>query len=110
MKTLSAFIESSHLPARLIRSTVRQCGDWRAFTEMAQDVCEHGADCGFSGFTYCGETVPFAKRNKAAILETAANLAKDVGDGDIYQFIAGFVCLKNMESTVLKAISTSSRT
>ncbi len=93
--TLSQFIAESGLPASLVRSTVRQCGGWQSFQEMAQDVCKCGANGGFSDFIYYSETVPFAKRNKKALLELCRDQAQDYyGYGmTIPAFIAGFNCV-----------------
>ena len=97
--TLKQFIESSSIPASLIRSTVRQCGGWKEFKEIAGDVSRHGADCGFGQFCYYSDTVPFAKRNKSAIMELCKDQAEDFyGRGTtIPQFIAYFNCLKGID-------------
>ena len=94
---LSKFVAESHLPAALIRATVRQCGGFESFTEMAQDVTNHGAAGGFYGFTYYWDTVKFAERNKAAILDACRDMASDLGESGAYSMIAGFNCLKDLE-------------
>lgn len=91
---LKDFIESTNIPESLVRATVRQCGGWESFQEMAQDVANHGADAGWSGFTYYSDTVPFAKRNKSAIVEYMGTLARDIGEGNALAFMCGFNCLK----------------
>lgn len=101
--TLKAFAEFSHIDAGLIRAVVRQIGGWESFKETAQDVANHGADAGFSGFIYHSETVPFAKRHKKAILEYAKQLAHDISDGNWLDLIAGFNCLKMQSSEVARA-------
>ena len=100
----SEFIKQSNLPQTLLSSVIRQCGGWEAFQEMAQDVSNHGADSGFSGFTYYNDTISFFKRNKAAILEMAKSQADDFGSVDLYSMIAGFNCLKTDSGTVADAI------
>jgi len=81
----------------LIRSVVRQIGGWDEFKERAPDVAAYGADGGFSGFIYYADTVPFAKRNKAIILEYAESMAGDIGaDGGALGLIAGFNCLSDL--------------
>ena len=94
---VSKFCESSHLPAALIRATIRQCGGFDSFKEMAEDVTNHGADSGFSGFTYYADTVKFAERNKSAILQACRDMASDLGESGAYSMIAGFNCLKDLE-------------
>lgn len=96
---LKQLIESTNIPASLVRSTVLQSGGWQYFKERAADIAAHGADAGWTGFTYYNETLPFAKRNKAAILEYGRELAKEMGQDSAYQLIAGFNCLRNSNYT-----------
>lgn len=103
MNTQREFIERTHLPEALVRAVIRQAGGWQSFSEMAQDVANHGADGGFSGFIYYGDTVPFAKRNKAAILEACKQMADDLGES-LYGMIAGFNCLKISEGEAAEGI------
>lgn len=98
MKTLKAFCQSSAIPAPLIRAVVRQFGGWSDFKESARDVSNHGANCGFSGFIYYADTVPFAKRNKANILEYAESMARDIGAENAIGLIAGFNCLSGISA------------
>lgn len=92
-KTITEFAQRSHLPAQLIRAVVKQIGGWQSFKESAADITNHGINGGFSGFIYYTETVKFAKKHKTVILETLADLARDLGEGDEFQVIAGFNCL-----------------
>ena len=48
--TLAKLIESTNIPASLIRATGRQSGGWESFKEHAEDVTNHGASGGFSGW------------------------------------------------------------
>lgn len=93
--TLKSFCEKSHIAESLIRSTVRQIGDWSAFKNYAQDVTNHGAQGGFCGFTYYNDTVKFTKRNKAEILDFCKQLASDIGESGTIEFISNFNCMKN---------------
>ena len=102
--TLKAFVESSHIDTTLIRAVVRQIGGWESFKESAQDVAENGADAGFSGFIYYNETVPLAKRHKKAILTYAKQLTREIGEGNEFDMIAGFNCLKMEAGEVAEAI------
>lgn len=92
--TIKQLIASSNIDATLIRSTVRQAGGWTEFQEMAKDVCNNGADCGFSGFIYYYDTAPFAKRNKKAILSLCDSMAYELDAESVYDFIAGFKCFR----------------
>lgn len=106
--TLSQFIAESGLPASLVRSTVRQCGGWQSFQEMAQDVCNHGANGGFGNFIYYADTIAFTKRNKKALLEMCKEQAEDYyGKGySVGQFIAGFNCVDCDAEQVAVALYT----
>ncbi|MNR25116.1 hypothetical protein D3C85_1422460 [compost metagenome] len=71
------------------------------------DVANHGADGGVSGFIYYNETVAFAKRQKANILQLAKEQANDFGSDSVYSMITGFNCLNDVEEwEVAKAIHT----
>lgn len=107
MTTLKSFIKHSHINPKLIRAVVRQCGGWDSFKEMAVDVANHGADAGWSGFTYYTDTVAFTKRNKADILEMAKEMAESIGEGNMFDLIAGFNCLKILPEEAAEAIYNS---
>ena len=92
--TLSKLIESSNIPASLIRAVVRQMGGWQSFTEAAPDICRGGIDGGFNGFIYNADTEPFARRNREAIAEMASAQANDFGIG-VIKMIRGFGCFQN---------------
>lgn len=103
--TLKAFAEFSHIDASMVRAVVRQIGGWESFKESAQDVANHGAGAGFSGFIYHSETVPFAKRHKKTILAYAKQLAQDLGEENEFELIAWIV--KMEASEVAEAIYNS---
>jgi len=101
--TMKRFIDRSNIPASLVRAVVRQSGGWENFREMAADVAEHGADCGFSGWIYYTETCAFYKKNRKEIIRLAKNIAGEVGmDGsarnnfkDHLNFIKSFGCIRD---------------
>lgn len=92
--SLAALIESTNIPAELVRAVVRQMGGWRSFTENAPDITRHGIDGGFNGFIYNADTEPFAKRNRAAIAAMASAQAQDFGI-PVFEMIRGFGCFRN---------------
>lgn len=94
MKTIKQFAEKSHVDASLIRAVVRQIGGWEEFKDHAEDVCDHGASGGFSGFTYYSDTVAFTKRNKAAILDFCKQYADDFDNSGVIDLIASFRGMK----------------
>jgi hypothetical protein len=57
------------------------------------DISNHGADSGWTGFTYTSDTVAFYHANKKAIVQAVKELADDIGEGSI-QMVMGFNCLK----------------
>jgi hypothetical protein len=91
--TLTNFCSTSHISPVVIRAVVRQVGGWDAFQGMAQDVTNHGASGGFSGFTYYKDTFAFTRRVRPALLEMAKQMASDLGE-DLYTMIGNFNCLK----------------
>ena len=92
--TQKTLIESSSIPAKLIRAVVRQMGGWETFKEKAQDITNHGINGGFGGFIYYAETEAFAKRNIDAISELASTQAQEIGYDSTFAMIRGFNCLK----------------
>jgi len=97
--TLKSLIDNSNIPASLIRAVVRQSGGWDSFQEMAPDIANHGADAGFHGWIYHKETLAFTRRNKKAIMEYAAEQAKDFGQGTL-EMIQGFGVFKRNKPSV----------
>jgi hypothetical protein len=89
MKTTTQVIENSGIPAKLIRSVIRQLGDKDSF----EDIYKHGIDGGFHGFIYYSDTVPFFKRNRKEIGELVKYWADALGQDQI-SLVAGFNCLK----------------
>lgn len=110
MKTkirLSTLVESSNIPASLVRAVVRQFGGWESFTESAPDVCRGGIDGGFHGFIYYSDTEPFAKRHRADIAQMAESQADEFGIS-VSEMIQNFGCFRNgskpTESEIGKAL------
>lgn len=107
--TLSHFIAESGLNASLVRSTVRQCGGWEMFQDTARNLqySSCGAPGGFCGFIYHSETVPFAKRNKKAILDMCKDeLDYYKGCDSIPAFISEFNCVDLTTDQVAIALYT----
>lgn len=77
---------------KLIKAVIKQLGD-RTYLE---DVCNHGANGGFIGFTYYSDTLTFFRKNKKEIVELAEDMANDLGE-DVTNMIKGFICLKDYE-------------
>ncbi len=99
----SEFIKKSHIPEKLIRSTIKQIGGWEEFKDRAEDVTNHGADGGFSGFIYYSDTVEFTEKNKADILAFAKEQAAEFGE-NLFSMVGSFNCLKISPEEVAEAI------
>jgi len=96
--TLKKLIESSNIPAPLIRAVVRQLGGWESFTNSAPNIANHGIDGGFHGFIYYVDTVAFAKRHRASIQTLAKEQASDFGSS-VVEMIQNFGCFRNDKPT-----------
>lgn len=84
MKTIKA--NETRFP-KLTRAILRHLD-----REQLADVARHGADAGWSGFTYYSETCQFYKAHKAEIIELAKQTADDLGESMI-GMIRNFACL-----------------
>jgi len=80
---------------KLQRAVKRQLGSdtMQEFLETLQEVANHGAGGGFSGFTYYGETVDFARRNRALIWEQLEEDSDNFGQS-VADMVCGFNCFK----------------
>lgn len=94
--TINEMIKNSNIPAKLIRSTVKQFGGFESFKESAQDVTNHSIAGGFHGFIYYTDTCKFFKKNRKEILEMAQSMADDFGQG-MLEMVAGFNCMKSLD-------------
>ena len=88
MKTISKASRDSGLSEKLIRSTIQQIGD----KESLEDVYKGGADAGFCGFTYYGDTVNFYKRNRDEINARVLELAEEFGEDPI-KMVGSWRCM-----------------
>lgn len=98
--TMKKLIESSNIPAKLIRSTVKQCDGWNHFKEYAADVARHGASGGtFGGFVYYDDTCAFYRRNKRLILDFAESQSSEMGFKSLLEMIMSFGDVKRDKYT-----------
>ena len=84
---------------KLQRAVKRQLGSdtMQEFLETLQDVANHGAGGGFSGFTYYGETVDFARRNRALIFEQLTEDSEQFRQS-VADMVCGFNCFKGIQT------------
>ena len=79
---------------RIYKAVIKQLGG----KESLEDVYNHGADGGFSGFICYSDTIEFFRKNKKHIIMLAENMANDLRE-DVTNMIKGFNCLKDYELT-----------
>lgn len=92
MKTIKELTEKTIIDPVLVRAVIRQAGGFSAFKEMAQDICEHGADSGFDGFIYYSDTIEFTERYLPTIMSVLKVYASEFGQS-VYELIGSFKCI-----------------
>lgn len=78
----------------LTRAVAKQVGSMEELKEIAQNVCNYGANSGFSGFIYYSDTMKFYHKNKTKILDLVADMAENMGETPV-NFVKSFNCLKS---------------
>ena len=93
-------IDNSNIPAKLIRSTIKQFGGYEDFKEIAVDIYNYGivGDFFVLGFTYYEDTVSFYRNNRKEIMELAISQAEDIGE-DVLTMISNFNCIRGLYTT-----------
>lgn len=77
-------------------AVIDQMGGFYHAYEQSQNF--YGADSGISGFIYYNETCAFFQRNKKDIVSSVEQMASDLGDSGILEFIESFRCLDGQYS------------
>lgn len=90
--TLEHFIEDSGLDASMVKGIVDGLGGWKEAQGSLSDIARYGADAGWAGFTYTGDTVDFFKAHKKAILALLQDMADQCGQG-MLETVQGFNCI-----------------
>lgn len=81
------------METKLINAVKRNLGGSKSeIKDTLQDVANHGANAGFSGFIYYTDTVKFFKNNRAEIVALVKEYASEFDQTPI-QFVASFRCL-----------------
>ena len=75
----------------VVKAVVRLIGK-----DSIKDVVNHGADSGFSGFTYYAETCKFYRRHRKAINQWVIEMAEELGE-DPLTMVRNFRCLDSKE-------------
>ena len=63
--------------------------EFRELSDEFENCAENGADCGFGGFIYYNETIPFFITNRRDIVMHMINMAEGIGT-DIISMVQGF--------------------
>ena len=91
-------------------------GSGETFRELSSELvncAEYGADIGIPGFIYYSETIPFFKRNRAAIASHIERTAAEFGT-DIFSMVRDFGVFRNSDkptpSEIGKALWDNSQT
>lgn len=79
----------------LAPAVLRQLGGGRQAVEAAIEAGNHGADAGWSGFTYYIDTDRFYRRNERAIMDCVREDAREFGEDSVSSFLASFRCLRD---------------
>jgi len=75
---------------KLTAKVIDQIGDASYLT----DVANHGANGGFTGFTYWSDTHKFAMANRKLIVELLEETASDMGE-DVVKMVSSFGVFRN---------------
>jgi hypothetical protein len=105
--TIDAVIETLGYPLQ---------GSGLTFNQLSAELescAEHGADCGFTGFSYYSETIPFFTFNRQDIAIHMENMAVELGT-DIISMVQGFGVFRHGKKPIAgeigKALYDSSET
>lgn len=72
--------------------------------DTLSDITNHGADCGFTGFTYYSDTCEFTFKHWEEIWELAQEQASSSGTATVSEFISGFNCVTSTPFEVEEAM------
>lgn len=99
---LSDFLESTNIPAPVVRAVVRRLGGWKDAQGDLLEIASHGADSGWAGFIYYKDTVAFFRAHRADIIAMLKeDEADNIGHGDIAAYAANFRCLADVGSDAI---------
>lgn len=91
----STFLANASTPENLTKAVIAQIGGWSDFEDLAQDVADHGADAGFSGFIYYSDTSHFYRSHKTELTAWMKSQAEEFGHASVFDFMASFGCLSD---------------
>lgn len=88
MTTTAVYPNKTRQP-ELTRAVIKQLGGGDDALQNLEDVARHGANAGWSGFTYYSDTCAFFGRNKKYIIDRLKQDAEDMGE-EVFTMVAGF--------------------
>ena len=97
MKPTPIQISDTRYPS-LTQAVITQLGSGEDALHSLKDIALHGADGGFTGFTYTEECVTFFNENRQDILHLAENMADELGQ-NLLDMIQDFKCIGPAYST-----------
>jgi hypothetical protein len=89
LKTKKEVLKERPEYKRLINAVISQIG-----MERVEDVIRHGADTGFSGFTYYHDTHKFAMRYRNLICDLLDETAEQMGENTV-EMVLNFGVFRN---------------
>jgi len=75
----------------------------KELSSIFKDCSEHGADSGFSGFSYYSETIAFFMANRQDIVKHMEQTAAEIGT-DIISMVQGFGVFRNSDKPTLSEV------
>ena len=105
IKSLRVYIyNNSSFPERTINNVIKELGypltgKGKLFKELSADLvncAENGANIGIGNFIYYSDTIPFYKKNRAAIVSHIERTAAEFGT-DIFSMVQDFGVFRNSE-------------
>ena len=94
--------QNSNFSGRTVHSVILALGyylwgtedDFKELSGVLKDCSTHGADSGFSGFTYLADTLPFYRKHRHDIAAHMEQTAAEIGT-DIISMVQGFGVFRN---------------
>jgi hypothetical protein len=96
IKSISQVCREYPEKSRLIHAVVSRIGK-----DSIEDVINHGADSGFSGFIYYTDTVKFYRKYREDINHWIKESWKDIGYKSALDMVKNFGCAKDEEEDVI---------
>lgn len=93
LKTSQFITSTTNTSEELKKAVIKQMQGIKSFAEDAQDIVDHGAAGGFSGFIYYSDTTKFYSKNRKSILSFARQQADDIGYSTVADMVAAFNCI-----------------